>query len=282
MMFVSTAEFTSCCGCLSSLLEVGEPLVSLLSEHSVSFSELVDFQDISPSDVTIVWGCIGDEEDERIANEVSRMSKKIIAAGSCAVYGGISARMQQLPSKERVPSSLSRFEPVDAYIPVDLYVPGCPPPGRILFEALKGTLEDYTPIHYDYTVCSECKRKCEKKHTGRWFKRNERIPVEGICFLDQGFLCMGPVTRGGCHASCTSRGAACIGCRGPSDTVLLSHLHSLYSDMLHYISISTTGKRAKPEKTLEEYIDLLYLFTLRDPVTKERPRERLPRTKEEK
>ncbi|MCQ2071411.1 MAG: oxidoreductase, partial [archaeon] len=36
------------------------------------------------------------------------------------------------------------------------------------------------------------------------------------CLMDQGILCLGPATAGGCNARCTSVGQPCRGCYGPT------------------------------------------------------------------
>jgi len=70
-------------------------------------------------------------------------------------------------------------------------------------------------------VCQECGRKKLKdmkpKHlTG--FQRGEVLPE--ICLINQGYLCVGSSTRGGCRALCTRPGHPCVGCRGPSDVLI--------------------------------------------------------------
>ena len=41
-----------------------------------------------------------------------------------------------------------------------------------------------------------------------------------ICLINQGYLCVGSSTRGGCRALCTRPGHPCVGCRGPSDILI--------------------------------------------------------------
>lgn len=282
-MYVATVALCSCGGCQSSLLQVGEPLIALLCDHSLAFSSLlVDQRSISPCDVVLATGCISNEEELELALEISRTSRKMIAVGSCAVYGGVCGMGSPEETGDveadepGLPRTLERVEPLDSRINIDLYVPGCPPPPNLIFEALKSVLEGYSPLHLDSTVCSDCPRRAERRSVKSFGEHPGAGAKTELCMLSQGYLCMGPVTRGGCRAACTARGAVCIGCRGPSDMVLSSQLHSIYGDMVKYVALSTASKEERAEKRIQALLRYFYTFTRRDPGLKDKVHEKVP------
>ena len=88
-------------------------------------------------------------------------------------------------------------------------------------------------------------KKNEKKIT-----RIKRIateqPEQETCYLEQGFLCIGPVTRGGCDTRCQLSDVPCRGCYGPVDGVL---------DMgAKAISAIASVIEAKEEKEIEQIV----------------------------
>lgn len=281
-MYVATVALSACGGCENSLLSIGEPLVALLSEHTISFSSLlIDRHTVSPSDVVLASGCIRTSEEMDVASEIARTSRKIIAVGTCAVYGGVAGLRRLAPVEidredSGLPEILPDASPLDASIAVELYVPGCPPPPRLIFDALKSVVEGYTPLHFDGTVCSDCQRTVPRKTSRTLTMHPGSGVVQGDCLLSSGTLCMGPVTRGGCRAACPSAGAACSGCRGPSDMVLSSQLHSVYSDTIACFSRTSGVRPEKVAKQVSDMLDVLYLFTGKDPETRARAKERVP------
>lgn len=280
-MYVATVALSSCGGCHSALFSIGEPLVALLCNHRLSFSTYIMYRrSISPSDVVVATGGIRNEEELEVASEIARTSRKIIAVGSCAVYGGVGGfqSLTQAPAPEDrdLPRLLDEMLPLDSRMDIELYIPGCPPPPHLIFEALKSVLEGYTPPHFDGTVCSECTRRVEHKGITAFSQHPGGGEPAESCLINAGLLCLGPVTRGGCHAVCPARGSICIGCRGPSHTVLSSQLHSVFSDMVKYVSLTTGVREDRSAKQMMSMLELLYLFTRRDPVTRARVCEKMP------
>lgn len=280
-MYIATVGLCACGGCHESLLAAGEPLIALLSEHSISFSSfLADRRTMPPSDVVLATGGIRNSEEMEIAREISHTSRKVIAIGSCAVYGGIPGLKKDEPpvteEDAELPELLLEVMPLDSAMGIELYVPGCPPPSNLILESLKSVLDGYTPLHFDGTVCSECPRVAAVKPVGSWSLHPGCGVPEESCLLNHGYLCLGPVTRAGCRAACPSKGSICIGCRGPSDMVLSSQLHSTYSDMVKYVSLSTGDREDRAGKRLSDQLRWLYLFTRRDPATRAKVKERMP------
>lgn len=257
----------------------GEPVIALLCDHDISCSTyLVDHGSISPSDVVLVTGGLRNREDLEIAVEISRTSRKIIAAGTCAVYGGLLGAGPVRPPRETrgLPDLLENARPVDSVMNVEIYLPGCPPPPAMMLEALRSVLGGYAHPVFDGTVCSECSRSVEHGAVRKWSVHPGPGVPSTSCLLNRGFLCLGPVTRGGCKAACPVRGAACIGCRGPSAMVLSSQLHSIFGDMVKFVSLSTGAKEEKTGKKLMGMLRSMYLFTAGDPLTRGRVGEKVP------
>lgn len=282
-MYIATVAFSACGGCENSLLSAGEPLVSLLSEHTVSFSSLlVDTRSVSPSDVVLASGCIRNSQEREVALEIARTSRKIVAVGTCAVYGGIGGLRMLEPAEEGegsngvLPELFEKALPLDSIMGVELFVPGCPPPSNLIMEALKSVLEGYTPLHFESTVCSDCTRRVARKKLKSVHGHPGPGVADNACLLNAGVLCMGPVTRGGCRAACPRAGTACLGCRGPSDAVLSSQLHSMHSDMVSVIARTSGAREDKVAQLLDPLREMMYLFTTADPVTRGRVKERVP------
>jgi NADH-quinone oxidoreductase subunit B len=109
---------TACCGI--ELMQAGGPRTDLDRFGAVFRT--------SPrqSDLLIVAGTITYKMADRVRLIYQQMAdpKYVIAMGSCSICGGLFQR------------SYSVLQGVDSIIPVDLYLPGCPPRPEALAEAI--------------------------------------------------------------------------------------------------------------------------------------------------
>jgi F420-non-reducing hydrogenase small subunit len=255
-----------CGGCEVTILDIGEPLLDLLPQlEFVHIPVLADNKyfgqtgeksamEIPQADVGIISGGIRNEKEKHVAEEMRKKCKTIVALGSCACFGGIPAmanmwNLQGLydkvyrdsvttekgeTPKENLPPLLDRVYALDEVIKVDVAIPGCPTSPDWVVGALTSLLTGKPFVMPEKSVCDECPTKREKKAAGGQIKR----PLESItfkqgepwentrCYMEQGFLCLGPVTKAGCAGGTTEPGEEkvprcikgympCRGCFGP-------------------------------------------------------------------
>jgi len=112
------------------------------------------------------------------------------------------------------------------------------------------------------TVCSHCDRKVADKTFTEIKRDYEGLPSMDTCFLEQGYICLGPVTKAGCGTICPNKAnAPCMGCYGPPENIKDQGAKFLAA----YASIAQNS----PEELLEKIKDpagLFYRFTLADSI----------------
>jgi len=124
-----------------------------------------------------------------------------------------------------LPEFLDEVKAVHQIVDVDYFVGGCPPHhehvARIVEAVVTGNLPPKGSwITNGKAVCDVCPRnpanKGETREPVKEIKRMlEGVPEEDKCLLQQGYLCLGPITQGDCGASCPKVGIRCAGCGGP-------------------------------------------------------------------
>lgn len=128
-----------------------------------------------------------------------------------------------------LPKVLDQAYAVHQIVDVDYFIPGCPPEPRRL-EKIIEIAENYirtgrlppkgTVIAGKSSLCEECPReKPETISVDRIYRPHEIKADPNKCFLAQGILCLGPVTRSGCGANCINVNMPCRGCMGPTEKV---------------------------------------------------------------
>ena len=137
----------------------------------------------------------------------------------------------QVPEGElTIPTLYDTVKTLDQVIDVDYTVPGCPPLPESISQLLKAVADfvyNGVPLPPKGTVvgtttktlCEECPRQ---KTGARITELKEPFQVDidpNACLMEQGILCLGPATMGGCGARCTRVGQPCRGCYGPSPDV---------------------------------------------------------------
>jgi len=260
-MAVKVAEewLATCGGCEVTILDIGEPLLGILSKlEFVHMPVLMDHKyfgqkgekgkalEIPEADVGLISGGIRNEENKKVAEEMRKKVKTLIAVGACANFGGIpalgnlstnqeifdkvyrgskSTDSADTPSKE-IPPFTDRVYAVSEVVKVDIGLPGCPTTPDMIAEALMALLENKPFKLAERSVCDECPTKREKKAVTK-IKRPLEAPEkigekleEVRCLMEQGFLCLGPATRSGCGGAekiprCIKAYMPCRGCFGP-------------------------------------------------------------------
>jgi F420-non-reducing hydrogenase small subunit len=150
---------------------------------------------------------------------------------------------------------------------VDYFLPGCPPVPERIWEVVGVILSGQLPGKgatvgvTDKTVCEECPRKKEEKLVNGFVRPHLIQADPERCLLEQGVICLGSATRGGCGARCLQAWMPCRGCYGPAERVSDQGAKTLCA----ISSIMNASDEAGVRKTLEGIVDPLgtfYRFTL--------------------
>ncbi|MCL4808235.1 MAG: NADP oxidoreductase [Thermoanaerobaculia bacterium] len=162
---LATVWLDGCSGCHMSFLDMDERILEIADRVDVVYSPLVDPKEFPPDvDVTIVEGGVSSEEDLHKIRMVRGRTKLLVALGDCAVTSNVPgmrntwkvddvtkrAYLENADLNQQVPSSviprlLPRALPVHEVVPVDVFLPGCPPPADVIFGALVSLLDGKTP-----------------------------------------------------------------------------------------------------------------------------------------
>jgi len=216
-------QLSGCAGCEVSLLNAD----AWVDRFDLVYMPLVaSVHDVPEVDTLLISGGVRTDEDLYKLRRAVKRAAQVVAVGTCAISGGVAnlgdrddVRELFLTQAQRhhVPRLLPKTHPVDTYVDVDLYLPGCPPTPE-LFMAV---LDEDADFKASKIVCQECGRKklrdMRPSHL-LGFQQGEVQP--DICLVNQGYLCVGTSTRGGCRAPCPRAGHPCVGCRGPSDVFI--------------------------------------------------------------
>lgn len=205
---IAVFDFTCCEGCELQILNCEEEMPDLVTALDiVTFREAMTEQS-DHYDIAFIDGACSRKLEIAQLKEIRQRAKMVIPIGACACLGGVNCLKNAYPMDEVLKAEYgeaARYydtipaRPISAVIPIDFYIPGCPIVKEEFIRVVQEILAGKTPSLSNDPVCAECKMG------------------GNVCVFDKGMTCLGPVTRGGCEATCVTGGAICWGCRGLID-----------------------------------------------------------------
>lgn len=257
----------SCGGCEISVLEVNEAILDVADFFDIVFwpvgldFKYKDVEAMADGEVLVCLfnGGIRNQEQKHIAELLRRKSQVMVAHGSCACSGGIPALANvanrdeifgrvyfESPSTDNpdgvtpqtstrmpegeltLPAFFDTVYALDQVVPVEYYMPGCPPVAEQTLAVVQAVMSGNLPPPGsvvgagEKTVCEECPREKADEKKVKQFRRIHLVADldPDKCLLEQGVVCIGPATRSGCGGQCVSVGMACRGCYGPAAGVI--------------------------------------------------------------
>ena len=168
---LATLWLDGCSGCHMSLLDIDHRLLDLAELADILYSPLVDTKEFPQQvDFTLVEGAISTDEDREKILMIREATTTLVAFGDCAVTGNVPSMRNPfgpqallerafientqtnpvIPDQE-LPRLLDRTVPVHHVVPVELHIPGCPPPADVIWETVTALLKGETPLVTDKT-----------------------------------------------------------------------------------------------------------------------------------
>jgi len=159
-----------------SLLDIDERIVTLVQAVTLTSTPITDLKHPSKDGVTvgILEGGVNNSASEEVAKMFRERSKVLIALGDCAVFGGVPTMRNTCGIQEALQRAYVETEStvdghipedediavmqdaraLDQVVPVDIYLPGCPPSADAIWftltELLAGRMPDLKGTNLDW------------------------------------------------------------------------------------------------------------------------------------
>lgn len=162
---MATVWLDGCSGCHMSFLDIDERILLVAEKADLVYSPLVDMKEFPENvDITLVEGAVSSEEDLEKIRHIRGRTRILVSLGDCAVTSNVpgmrnpfgvkailhrayheNVTVQPQTPDQVVPPLLPKSRPVHEFVPVDVFVPGCPPHADAIFFALTELLEGRVP-----------------------------------------------------------------------------------------------------------------------------------------
>lgn len=162
---LATVWLDGCSGCHMSFLDIDERILDLAAQADLVYSPLVDTKEFPDMvDITLIEGAVSSEEDYHKIRMVREHTRLLVSLGDCAVTANVPAMRNRFAVKavlERayienadlnqtipvqvIPALREASIPVHQVVPVDVFIPGCPPSADTIFFALTELLAGRKP-----------------------------------------------------------------------------------------------------------------------------------------
>jgi sulfhydrogenase subunit delta len=186
-------ELTGCAGDALLILDCEMELIDIFNAVNIQSFLMAKSDNIDGElDIALVEGSVTTEREIEELKDIRKRSS----------YGDT-----EMTHTKAVPS-----KPIDAYIDVDFYLPGCPVGKDQFLNFFTRVVQGSPPESYPVPVCVTCKYN------------------ENDCLLKKGIPCLGPLTADGCGSVCPNYGVPCYGCWGPAEGANLTSEYYLLQE----------------------------------------------------
>ncbi len=172
---IATVSLAGCFGCHMSVLDIDERILPLIDLVEFNRSPIDDIKRITkPVDVGLIEGGCCNSENVETLRHFRENCKLLVSVGECAIIGGLPAMRNAIPVREcleeaylksptaepgnrvipndeELPVILDKVYPCHEVVKIDAFLPGCPPPADLIWEALTAILEG-RPLKLTYDL----------------------------------------------------------------------------------------------------------------------------------